>query len=146
MTVKDRRAMRELDVIHTNSFRQFARHNGMKPLEVPESESLLTLPPVPVVCGGQICQIGPLRLPNLVRAVVHLDDGIVRGRRLSTVWKNVLLPTGYAHSLNWIQEGAFTPTQNGMRCLWPATNTVDLPGNQPSCLLGVTAHFGHFFT
>ena len=139
--------MRELAVVHTNTFRQFAHYNAMKTLDVPASGSLLSqLPAVPVVRGGQIGHLDPIRLLNLARIVVQLDEAVVRGRRLSTVCNNALLPTGYAHSLNWIQEGGFTPLPGGTNCLWPATSVVDLPGDQPTCLLGVTAHFGHFFT
>ena len=139
--------MRELTVVHTNTFRQFARHNGMKAQDVPESGNLSTqTPAVPIVHGGQIGRLGPMKLSNLARVVVHLDEAIVRGCRLSTIWKNALLPTGYAHSLNWIQQGGFAPSQDGMRCVWPAANMVNLEGDQPTCLIGVTAHFGHFFT
>ena len=135
--------MRELAVVHTNTFRQFARRNGMKPLDVPDSGNPLTQSPdVPVVRGGQIGRLGPMKLSNLARVVVHLDEAIVRGRRLSTIWKNALLPTGYAHSLNWIQEGAFTPSPDGMRCLWPATNMIDLEGDQSTCLIGMASRNG----
>jgi capsular polysaccharide biosynthesis protein len=87
-----------------------------------------------------------MQLTNLGQIVVHLDEAIVRGRKLSTIWNDVLLPTGYAHSLNWIQEGGFTPSRDGMRCAWPPTDVVDLSDDQPTCLIGMTAHFGHFFT
>jgi capsular polysaccharide biosynthesis protein len=80
------------------------------------------------------------------RVVAHIPEAIVRGRRLATIWGNALLPTGYAHSFNWVEEGGFVSIADGGRCAWPATNVVDLGGDDEKFLLGTMAHFGHFFT
>jgi len=139
--------MRELGVVYTNYFRRFSHDSGLTTLDIPNADRLSSrLRSVPVVRGGDVARLDPMQLENLARFVVCLDEAVVRGRRLSTIWRNALLPTGYAHSLNWIQEGGFASSQDGMRCLWPATPIVDLDGDQPTYLLGVTSHFGHFFT
>src|SRR5262245_6298047 len=100
--------MRELAVVQTNNFRQFALYNGLKVLDIGDGGNpVMQLPPVRLIREGKVGLLNPLHLANLSRIVVELDEAVVRGRRLSTIWKNMLLPTGYAHSLNWVQEGGF---------------------------------------
>lgn len=139
--------MRELAIVQTNNFRQFSNYNGLNVLDIGDGGNLvMQLPPVKVVHQGKIGILSPMQLHNFGRIVAHLDEAIVRGRRLSTIWKSMLLPTGYAHSLNWLQEGGFHVSPDRMRCLWPATRVIDLSSDVATCLLGITSHFGHFFT
>lgn len=139
--------MRELAVVRTENFHLFAYNNGLKLIDVPDDTRFsLRLPAVKLVHGGDISWIDSIRLRNMGRVVVHIPEAIVRGRRLATIWGNALLPTGYAHSFNWVEEGGFVSIADGGRCAWPTTNVIDLGDDDEKFLLGTMAHFGHFFT
>ena len=139
--------MRELTVVRTENFHLFAHYNGLKLIDIPDDASLsFRLPAVKLVHRDEMFQLESMRLRNFGRVVSDLPEAIVHGHRLSTIWGNALLPTGWAHSLNWLEAGGFIPTAGGASCIWPAADIAELDGDDRTFVLGPMTHFGHFFT
>jgi hypothetical protein len=139
--------MRELAVVRTENFHLFAHYNGLKLIDIPDEASLsFRLPAVKLVHRDEIFQLESMRLRNLSRVVSDIPEAVVHGRGLSTICGNALLPTGYAHSLSWLEQGGFIPTGGGASCIWPAADIVELDEDDRTFVLGPMTHFGHFFT
>lgn len=139
--------MRNLAVIQTVNVRQYAQSNGLELVDFAADEPLdFELPPAYAILGEQSYVLAPLRLQNFCSVAVKLPEAVVRGRNLAVIHKNALLPSGYSHSFNWVEMGGFTLSDDKKSCSWLPTRCIDIQEESEFYVLGITSHFGHFFT
>lgn len=138
--------MHSLVTIQTRDFRSYAQNNGLQVLGEGNDGFVFDLPPVPIVSNGQRLVLPPVRLSNHPRTVVHLSEGIVRGQKLATIRGGDLLPSGYAHSFNWVEQNGFTRLPGTAQCRGDIRHEMVFDDDGARhYVLGLTSHFGHFF-
>jgi len=139
--------MKNLAIIRTENVPQYARSKGLGITGFPDDRTVeFELLPVRAILNGQAYSLPPVRLRNFGATMINLQEAIVRGRNLAVIHDDALLPSGYSHSFNWVEQGGFALSPDKTSCRWPPAPVAEIPDGADLFVLGITAHFGHFFT
>lgn len=139
--------MTNLAVIWPENVRKYAEKKGIGIIDFPSDRLVeFELRKVGAIISGKKHWLPHIRLRNYGSMIIKLPEAIVRGRNLSVIHNNALLAGGYAHSYNWVAMGGFGLSLDRVGCVWPPTPIVEIPENTELFVIGITSHFGHFFT
>ena len=135
-----------LSIIQPEDFKHYAKKNGLEIVGSFGEDITFELPSVVNIANGNRFVLPALELRNYPSTVVHLPEGLIRGQNLATIHGEHLLPTGYSHSFNWVEENGFRSIPGTSKCqgeIRPQIVIEDIDAEY--YLIGLTSHFGHFF-
>ena len=135
-----------LSAIQTKDFQHYAKKNGLEIVGSFGEGITFELPSVVIIANGNRFVLPALELQNYPSTVVHLTEGLIRGQNLATIHGESLLPSGYCHSFNWVEENGFRSITGTSKCQGEIRQQIVVEDiDTDYYLIGLTSHFGHFF-
>jgi capsular polysaccharide biosynthesis protein len=139
--------LKNLKIINSQDIRKYAKDNNIELIFHSEKDdSILFISGLNILINGIQYYLPPLELHNHNSVILQMSDVIISGRNLAVIHKGNLIASGYSHSFNWVKYGEFIISSDGRTCIQPKKECIDLEGDDNSFILGITSHFGHFFT
>lgn len=139
--------MKHLKIINNQNIEKFAEENNIELIfRSEENDSILIIPSISIMLNSTKYYLPPLRLENHRSVLLKISDGIICGKNLAVIHKENLIASGYSHSFNWVEYGKFIISNDKKTCIQPKKKCVNLENIGNHYILGITSHFGHFFT
>jgi hypothetical protein len=139
--------LKKLKIINNQDIVNYAEDNNFELIfKSEEIDSVIFIPGLNILINGIQYYLPPLELKNYKSAVLKISDAIICGKNLAVIHKGNLIASGYSHSFNWVEYGEFIISNDQKTCVKFEKKCIDLESNYNSYILGITSHFGHFFT
>jgi hypothetical protein len=139
--------LKNLNIINNENLKKYAEENNVEVVfDSNENDYFIRIPSVGIILNGTEYQLPALVLQNFNSVILKISDAIISGKNLAVIHKGNLIASGYSHSFNWVEYGEFIISNDKKRCFQPKKECIDLEVSNNSFILGITGHFGHFFT